>query len=475
MVSSKLSNVQLLSGSLGSEVKLSNRVLSMSVFGCDIYEKYPELFRILKDKRSYSESKKLNSLVFLYKTLFNTEKYLLEMSEVCERVKCQFSENAIKALTNTSDLFNLIENGIKEFENAGLYHMALSNNSIVYQQLAFSVLIQKSKILTTNHQSDIGTILGSISNVESANVPEMIAEITGKIVLSKKRESFLEIESCDGVDWLETNCSEAFELFVAFIKRHGHRSINELDFIAKPWKLQPETIIDMIKSNLSSGLDVFNRKKTSLSVDETLDKLNTPLGMIPRFFLRKILPRCQKGVQNREKAKSCLVTVVDEIRRALTRLGTLMVHEGLLPDKDLIFHLSISEIKDVIVFRDGRLVSRAVRRQRMFSKLKDFKFPELSFGIPRPETAIADNFSISADNVLVRGIPVCGGVVTGYACVCRSFADVFKLKKGDILITYATDIGWSPCFPILGGICTEIGKFYVDKSIFILKLLFQVA
>lgn len=32
-----------------------------------------------------------------------------------------------------------------------------------------------------------------------------------------------------------------------------------------------------------------------------------------------------------------------------------------------------------------------------------------------------------------------------------------KIQPGDILITYCTDIGWSPYFPILGGVVTEIG------------------
>lgn len=30
-------------------------------------------------------------------------------------------------------------------------------------------------------------------------------------------------------------------------------------------------------------------------------------------------------------------------------------------------------------------------------------------------------------------------------------------QRGEILITYATDIAWSPYFPLLGGIVTELG------------------
>ena len=31
------------------------------------------------------------------------------------------------------------------------------------------------------------------------------------------------------------------------------------------------------------------------------------------------------------------------------------------------------------------------------------------------------------------------------------------IKPGDILITRSTDIGWSPYFPIIGGVVTELG------------------
>lgn len=54
-------------------------------------------------------------------------------------------------------------------------------------------------------------------------------------------------------------------------------------------------------------------------------------------------------------------------------------------------------------------------------------------------------------------MPVCSGVVTARACVIQNLSEIHKLEKGDILVTYSTDIGWSPYFPLLKGICTEIG------------------
>lgn len=54
-------------------------------------------------------------------------------------------------------------------------------------------------------------------------------------------------------------------------------------------------------------------------------------------------------------------------------------------------------------------------------------------------------------------MPVCGGKVVGNACVIKWFSEIHKLQKGDILITYCTDIAWSPYFSIISGICTEVG------------------
>lgn len=40
------------------------------------------------------------------------------------------------------------------------------------------------------------------------------------------------------------------------------------------------------------------------------------------------------------------------------------------------------------------------------------------------------------------------------------------LWQGDILVTYSTDIGWSPYFPLLSGIVTELGGLISHGSFF---------
>ena len=41
--------------------------------------------------------------------------------------------------------------------------------------------------------------------------------------------------------------------------------------------------------------------------------------------------------------------------------------------------------------------------------------------------------------------------------MAETIDDAVNLQPGDILLTYSTDIGWSPYFPLISGIVTEIG------------------
>jgi phosphoenolpyruvate synthase/pyruvate phosphate dikinase len=65
--------------------------------------------------------------------------------------------------------------------------------------------------------------------------------------------------------------------------------------------------------------------------------------------------------------------------------------------------------------------------------------------------------SMTEEGLCIQGTSVCNGIATGRACVALTLEETADIKPGDILITNATDIGWSPFFPLLGGVVTELG------------------
>ena len=82
-------------------------------------------------------------------------------------------------------------------------------------------------------------------------------------------------------------------------------------------------------------------------------------------------------------------------------------------------------------------------------------FPEMVFGYPSSQQA-AENLPKLIGHE-VRGTPACPGRVTGTAWVILHVSEASSIQAGDILVTNSTDIGWSPYFPILGGVVTELG------------------
>ena len=64
----------------------------------------------------------------------------------------------------------------------------------------------------------------------------------------------------------------------------------------------------------------------------------------------------------------------------------------------------------------------------------------------------------------VSGTPVCRGKYQGTARIVTRLSDAKLIQQGDVLITISTDIGWSPYFPLLGGVVTELGQYYYDFS-----------
>lgn len=95
-----------------------------------------------------------------------------------------------------------------------------------------------------------------------------------------------------------------------------------------------------------------------------------------------------------------------------------------------------------------------MRRQRLWPQWNKIAFPELIVGLPKP---INNDIIPKGNGVTLQGCPVYPGNVLGRAVVILDLKDIDILKKGDILITHSTDVGWSPYFPLLGGIVTELG------------------
>ncbi|KAM7310658.1 hypothetical protein ISCGN_007566 [Ixodes scapularis] len=154
--------------------------------------------------------------------------------------------------------------------------------------------------------------------------------------------------------------------------------------------------------------------------------------------------------------QNLMVKMTDAFRTALRHLASQMVAEGRLPEADVLFFLTLPEIEQLLATRSPKLVAKAVRRHRLHPELKKRVFPELFKGIPQFLNQHAKE-EVTPGKKLLKGTPVSGGVAEGPARVVRSIEDASHIQKGDVLVAYCTDIAWSPYFPLVAGVVTELG------------------
>jgi hypothetical protein len=268
---------------VAEKISILEEITGLAVFGYNFIT--PEIHEIALRRNPNSFSGLLNVCVLIMNT-FNTDKRLKKLDFLVAELINKYSDDRLSKFKVSIDLFKDIEESIKIMEDVFIHHNMFSQNSMIYQMIIFKILTQGSLSFTTSHQSDVATILSSVKDVESAEIPELLNEIALKIILQGKKDEFLEVDSKKASKWLEKNCEEVFTLFEQFMKKHGHRGLSELDFMSLPYSQQPDHIIDMIKSNVNTEFD-FNPAGGKVfrdsSSDTVIDNLKTPLGTIQRF------------------------------------------------------------------------------------------------------------------------------------------------------------------------------------------------
>ncbi|EFN79325.1 Probable phosphoenolpyruvate synthase [Harpegnathos saltator] len=391
----------------------------------------------------------VHEIINMFKWAWINERIVKEATKVYHKYELNANE-----FQTAHELYNVINKKYAEIFLLGMYHTHTSRVSVCYQMLAMSLLTAKSNDITPEHIADIAVLLSSCTNVIGTEVPIALSKIAVCIRRCGKAKDFVKVEPANATDWLKSNCPAAAEELLAFYDMHGHRCVQEMDFISEPWILEPDTIISTIQSLVTSIEENYVCK--TLSVQETIASLKTPMPSVTKWFLQKVIPLSRKAVTRREMTKNFAVFAIHKMRMAYRRLGILMVKENYIPDENLIFFLTNYEIARLLNSHHNPLIVRkALRRRKIYHQASKVEYPEFCTGMPMPIQTF--DIALYKNSTKVEGTAVCGGSIMARACVITDLSEAKSIQHGDILITHCTDIGWSPYFPLLGGIVTELG------------------
>lgn len=176
--------------STGNKISVMEKIQSFSVFGSDVFKQYPQIMTIASHRNAYRNAvkQKLKEILLFMNCVFRLD--LTKMKESIEKMTVRLSEQNLLRYKTSSDVLDLILQEMEDWTNIAQGHLMASANSVLFNTLVFAVLTKGAKDLTIQHQRDVTLILSSIGNIESANVPKMIEEITESVKKSKKEVEF---------------------------------------------------------------------------------------------------------------------------------------------------------------------------------------------------------------------------------------------------------------------------------------------
>uniref|UniRef100_A0AC34R2N5 PEP-utilising enzyme mobile domain-containing protein n=1 Tax=Panagrolaimus sp. JU765 TaxID=591449 RepID=A0AC34R2N5_9BILA len=396
---------------------------------------------------------------------FQTKKWSKQLLKIVEK---------IKKLENSE--VEKFDEKLQKIENLRKYlgiliecHSGISMfSSFTYVLVAIFVRGKSEGDLTTEELADISTIFAENSlKPISAEVPKMMKNLAKLIFKNQHLEKFLNFdETKKAMEFLMELDDSTGELARKFMEIHGHRGIDELSLQGETWKNDPKQIILNLKGILESmeKNDEALENELEENSGNVIDHLkHVQVQGLKRRIFQFFINQAHWGVYLRESAKSDVVYGNVALRNSCLDLGEFLHNQGYLPTSRSILHLTMIEIRELFETRNPRILHRMRRREKILEKQNENQYDFIHFGHPIPKDMT--RFKNMKSEVELRGTAVCEGTIIGKARVAKTLNEAFETKPGEILITKYTDIGWSPLFPMIKGLVTEIGGLLSHGSV----------
>ena len=263
-----------------------------------------------------------------------------------------------------------------------------------------------------------------------------------------------------------------------YLDLYGFRCMNELKLEEFSLRDRPHIVYLMLRNYLAlddpAALDVdaMHRREQSIR-REAESRVDKALSSKPikRWLFERVLRRARLGVKNRENMRFARTRIYGIVRELLRAMGTSLADEGVLPDREDIFYLTIDEVWDYVkgTAVTTQLAELAGLRRREFEAYRSDDAPPgerfTTHGMVYHRNCYREpEHSEEIPDGELRGIGVCAGEVEAEARVIRSPSDDVRLSR-EILVAERTDPGWVPLYPAVSGILIERGSVLSHSAV----------
>jgi phosphohistidine swiveling domain-containing protein len=253
-----------------------------------------------------------------------------------------------------------------------------------------------------------------------------------------------------------------------YLERYGHRGPHEMELFAPGSDDDPAWFEKRLAEFTQSAVDV-----DALLARQRAEHAAAWANFESRFpakvrFTQRELEKVAASAKNREAVRSEVTRMARLVRSYLLRVGEVT---GL---GNGIFFLSLDEMTDLLT-GDRTAVARIPARCETYQRYSTLPpYPAIIIGCFDPFAWAADpkrrsdyfdsrqSKSVPAATITSKGDNITGfagaaGIVEGIVRRLDKPEDGCQLQAGEILVTVTTNVGWTPLFPRLAAIVTDVG------------------
>ena len=251
-----------------------------------------------------------------------------------------------------------------------------------------------------------------------------------------------------------------------FLVEFGSRGANEWDVMAETWETKPDialALVDRMRLMPAEQAPMIHQHEREVQRKALTEEICAALARNDEVLgqFQAAVASASTFVPGRERSKTNIIRVIEEVRVALRELGRRAVERGQFDRPADLCLLFEDELRLLVAGELGDVRSLVADRQAHYDWLLTLEPPFIINGAapanttwPRKADHVAA--SIAVGDTIV-GVPGCPGKVTGKACIVLDPSDPSALDYGDILVAPMTDPAWTPLFVAAVGVVVDVG------------------
>ena len=265
-------------------------------------------------------------------------------------------------------------------------------------------------------------------------------------------------------DFLNKKFNKEFYVnYELFIKKYGFRGEGEFDIKNERYSENPRTLLNQIYTSLLMNDENNNPQKdyddTNAKRPAIYEKLKNLLKNKDDIYqFEEAYNNTIKYLYFRESPKYYLIFVISKIKELILHRANILLEKKLINNIDDIYKLNIKNLSNILQnvgkYTKGQISNQIKKDNELNEIFSSWKRVPILFDsrgkIFTPEKKVSNK-----KNELI-GDTVSFGKIRGKAKVLNSVNEKI-FNPGEILITKATDPGWTPLIINCGGIVLEVG------------------